>query len=106
MTMVDPAGRMMWYVLDAGWDGFASVSVKLSGNRSSVEITATDDAGQIQTTTVRVVGNPNAMLSGDTRTGYLLKINGGPEDHGLSDPAEGEPLGASAVDAVFGGPDA
>lgn len=106
MTMVDPAGRMMWYVLDAGWDGFASVSVKLSGNRSSVEITATDDAGQIQTTTVRVVGNPNAMLSGDTRTGYLLKINGGPEDHGLSDPAEGEPLSASAVDAVFTGPDA
>ncbi len=108
MTMVDGAGRMMWYVLDAGWEGFESVNVKLTGNRSSLEITATDDSGHTQTTTVRVVGNPNVTLSGDTRGGYLLKIKGGPEDNGLSDPAEarGGSLPATAVDAVFAGADA
>lgn len=45
MTMLDGAGRMEWYVMDAGWDGFRSVNVKLAGNRSTAELTAVGSVG-------------------------------------------------------------
>ena len=108
LTMVDGAGRMMWHVLDAGWDGFRSVSVKLAGNRSTAELTATDHSGQTQTTTVRVLGNSHVVLAGEATDGFLMKMKGGPEDFGLVSPqaAEGEPLSSLAVDAAFAGEDA
>ena len=108
MTMVDGAGETMWYVLDAGWDGFESVDVKLASNRSTAELSATGHLGPTQRTTVRVLGNPDVFLAGDATHGYLLNMRGSPEDYGLVDPlsAEGEPLSASAVDAAFSDDDA
>ncbi len=93
----------MWYVLDAGWGGFHSVDVKLAGNRSTAELTATDRSGNDQSEVVRVLGNPSVILAGELPDGYLMKMSGGPDDYGFSDPgvAEGEPLSAAAIDAAF-----
>jgi hypothetical protein len=106
LTMVDGVGQTQWYMVDAGWSGFRSVNVQLAGNRSTAELTAIDYAGNSQTAVVRVLGNPQVAMAGGLPDGYLLKMNGSPEDYGLSDPAEGEALSTEAIDAVFAGSDA
>ncbi len=106
LTMVDGVGQTQWYMVDAGWSGFRTINVQLAGNRSTAELTATDYANNSQTAVVRVLGNPQVAIAGGLPDGYLLKMNGSPNDFGLSDPAEGESLSAEAIDAVFAGPDA
>jgi hypothetical protein len=106
--MVDGAGEMLWYIQDAGWDGYESVAVSLSSNRSTADITVTYENGASDSTTVRILGNPDAIMAGEARTGMLLKLVGGPEDYGFDSVfgAEGEAMSAAAVDAAFSGDDA
>ena len=102
LAMMNQAGDMEWYCLDAGWIGFASVDVALSQNQSVAEVTVRDSFGSQDTENVRLNSSRDARLLGSNSYAQLLRLVGDPEDYGLvPEQAEGE-LDPATVDAAFG----
>jgi hypothetical protein len=94
---IGPDGTTSWYCLDGGWSTMRSVSASLSADRSSVTITAVDQAGNVLANTVPV-DHSSVVVRGNAANGYFVRLNAASSAFGLQ--ALPSPA-AESVDAVF-----
>jgi hypothetical protein len=106
LAMINQAGGMEWYCLDDGWVGLNSVSVEVSTNRLTAEVTIQDSLGATDTAQIPLNSNRQARLMESGADGDLLRLTGDPIDFGLVPVSNELDLDAAAVDAAFGGSDA
>ena len=83
------AGAGSWYCLDAGWEGFQSVSASVSGD--VVQLSGITNSGQPRQVAVPV-SSPLVRVIGNASNGYLVRLIGSSADYGLD---------AGVVDSLF-----
>ena len=92
LAAIAPNGEQDWFCFDAGWQGLSSIDIDIASNGSTAEVNGVRTDGTVTTSNVRVSGNSDVRVLGNSVDGMLVRMNGTADSLGL-DP--------NAVDNAF-----